>query len=198
TKPSIPSSARLGTFGVDPTVTLVANSIPGSRGRLQRRKSRASGPGQRRPRPPLAEPHQVDRRRRQEVLEAGLRLANIATPSQPAPANRFPMTPLVPRSGRVSRADLLGLLLTAGRLQRLVLLAGQQPEYPRLLLRPRAPRPAGTRRAILPREPRLDDHAVLRGGVREPGDALLARRASHHLTVPVHREAPLVAAFAGT
>src|SRR3954462_14161768 len=28
-------------------------------------------------------------------------------------------------------------------------------------------------------------------GVREPGDALLAHRASHHLTVPVHREAPL-------
>ena len=66
--------------GVDPTVTLVANSIPYSRGRLQRRESRAAGPRQRRPRPPLAEPHHVDRRRRQEVLKVRLRLTDIATP----------------------------------------------------------------------------------------------------------------------
>jgi hypothetical protein len=71
--------------GVEPTVILVANSIPYSRGRLQRSKSGAAGPGQRRPRPPLAEPLHVDRRRRQEVLKVGLCLTNIATLSQPAP-----------------------------------------------------------------------------------------------------------------
>jgi transposase len=47
-------------------------------------------------------------------------------------------------------------------------------------------------------KPRLEGHAVLRVGVGEPGEALFARRASHHLPVPVHHEAPLVEARAGT
>src|SRR3954451_19001918 len=108
------------------------------------------------------------------------------------------MSPLDPRSRRVPRPELLGTLLAAGRLQRLVLLARQQPDDPRLLLRLRALRPRRTRRAVLAREPRLEDHSVLRVDVRQPRDALLAQRASHHLTVPVHREAPLVEAGAGT
>src|SRR3954465_1505714 len=107
------------------------------------------------------------------------------------------MSPLDPRSRRVPRPELLRTLLAAGCLPRLVLLTRQQPDDPRPLLRLRAPRPRGTRRAVLPREPRLDDHAVLRGGVRQPRHALLARRACHHLTVPVHREAPLVEALPG-
>src|SRR3954452_20413967 len=108
------------------------------------------------------------------------------------------MRPLDARPGRVPRPELLGLLLAASRLQRLVPLARQQPDDPRLLLRLRALRPRRTRRAILAREPRLEDHAVLRVGVRQPRDALLTRRASHYLTVPAHREAPLVEARAGT
>src|SRR5262245_41594818 len=107
------------------------------------------------------------------------------------------MSALDTRSGRVSRAELLGLLLAAGRLQRLVLLTRQQPDDPRLLLRPRAPVPKRTRRAIRPREPRLEGHAALAVRVRQPGDALLARRARHHPTPPVHHEAPLVEAGAG-
>src|SRR5262245_21656267 len=99
--------------------------------------------------------------------------------------------------GRVPRPERLRHLLAAGPLQRLVVLARLQPDDPRLLRRLRAPRPGGTRRAILPREPRLEDHAVLRIRVREPGDTLLARRAGHHLTIPVHHEAPLVEALAG-
>src|SRR6202035_544347 len=101
------------------------------------------------------------------------------------------MSPLDPRTRCVPQPELLGPLLAAGRLQLLVLLTGQQADDPRLLRRLRTLRPGGTRRAILAREPRLEDHTVLRGGVRQPGDALLARRASHHLTVPVHRETPL-------
>src|SRR4051794_23920898 len=178
-------------------LTLVANSIPYSRGHLQRRESRAAGPRQRRPRPPLAQPHYVDRRRRQEVLKVGLGLANIATTSQPAPSVRLFMRPLDACPGCVPPAEFLRLLLAAGRLERLVLLARQQSDDPRLLLRPRALRPRRARGAILPREPRLDDHPVLRVRVRQPGDALLTRRASHHLTVPVHREASLVEAGAG-
>jgi len=65
--------------GVDPTVTLVANSIPYLRGRLQRGESRAARPGQRRPRPPLAEPHQIDRRRCQEVLKVRFGFPDLAT-----------------------------------------------------------------------------------------------------------------------
>jgi transposase-like protein len=61
-------------------LTLVANSIPCSRGRLQCGEARAAGPRQRRPRPPLTQPHQIDRRRRQEVLQMRLRLTDIAAP----------------------------------------------------------------------------------------------------------------------
>src|SRR4051812_42984947 len=127
-----------------------------------------------------------------------LRLTDIATPPQPAPAVRLFMRPLDARPGRVPRPELLGLLLAAGRPQRLVLLTRQQPDNPWLLLRPRALRPRRTRGAIFAGEPRLEGHAVLRIRAGEPGDALLARRASHHTTVPVHREAPLVEARAGT
>src|SRR3954451_3239956 len=95
-------------------LTLVANSIPFSRGRLQRGESRAAGPRQRRPRPPLTEPHHVDRRRRQEVLKVGLRLTDIATLPQPAPADRLLMGTLDAGTRRVPRPELLSRLLAAG------------------------------------------------------------------------------------
>src|SRR3954466_2409979 len=112
------------------------------------------------------------------------------------------MSPLDPRSRRVPRSELLRPRLAAGGLRRpppppARAPARQRHDDPRLLLRLRAPRPRRTRRAVLPREPRLEGHPVLRVGVRQPRDALLARRASHHPTVPVHREAPLVEALAG-
>ena len=115
-------------------MTLVANSIPCSRGRLQRSESGTAGPGQRRPRPPLTEPYYVERRRRQEVLKVGLRLTDIATLSQPAPSDRLLMCTLDAGPRRVPRPEFLGCLLAAGRLQRLMLLTGQQPDDPRLLL----------------------------------------------------------------
>src|SRR5512142_1778786 len=108
------------------------------------------------------------------------------------------MRALNARPGRVPRPELFGRLPAAGPLQRLVMLTRLQPDDPWFLLRLRALRPERTRRAILPREARLEGHAVLRVGVGEPGDALFARRASHHLPVPVHHEAPLVEARAGT
>src|SRR5512135_221275 len=107
------------------------------------------------------------------------------------------MCPLDARPGRVPRPEFLGRLRAAGPLQRLVMLTRLQPDDPRLLLRLRASRPRWTRRAILAREPRLEDHAVLWIRVGEPGDALLARRASHYLPVPIHHEAPLVKTRAG-
>src|SRR5512135_904041 len=107
------------------------------------------------------------------------------------------MCPLNPRPRRVPRPELFGRLLATGSLKCLVMLPRLQPDDPRLLRRPRALRPRRTRRAILPREPRLENHTVLGIRVREPGDALLTRRASHHLPVPVHHEAPLVEPLAG-
>jgi hypothetical protein len=66
-------------LGVNPTMTLVANSILCSRGRLQRGESGATGLGYRPPRPPVIEAHHIDRRRRQEVLEMRLSLPDVAT-----------------------------------------------------------------------------------------------------------------------
>src|SRR3954451_17862770 len=107
------------------------------------------------------------------------------------------MRPFNTRPGRVPPAESLRLLLAAGRLQLLVLLTRQQPDDPRLLLRPRALFPERTRRAVRRLESRLEGHAAFAVRVRQPEDALLARRASHHLTLPVHHEAPLVGARAG-
>jgi hypothetical protein len=158
--------------GVDPTVTLVANSIPYLRGRLQRGEAGAAGLRQRRPRPPITEPHHIDRRCRQEVLKVGLCLTDIATLSQPAPADRLLMRSLDARPGRVPRAELLSSLRAAGPLQRLVMLTRLQPDDPRLLHRLRALRPRRTRPAILTRKPCLENHAVLGIRVQEPRDAL--------------------------
>src|SRR5262245_35212987 len=70
------------------------------------------------------------------------------------------MRPLDPGTGCILLAELLGRLPPAGRLERLVILARLQSDDPRFLLRLRALHPERTRRAILPREPRLEDHAV--------------------------------------
>src|SRR5262249_9509902 len=72
-----------------------------------------------------------------------------------------------------------------------------QPDDPRLLRRLRALRPRRTRRAIRARDPGLETHAVLRICVRNPGNALFARRASHYLPLPVHHETALVEPRAG-
>src|SRR5262249_11964825 len=108
------------------------------------------------------------------------------------------MCTLDPGTCRILPAELLGLLPPPGRPQRLVLLARQQPDDPRLLLRSRASGPDRARRTILPREPSLEGHAALRIGIGQPRDALLSRRAGYDLLLPVHREAPLVEALAGT
>jgi hypothetical protein len=119
----LPGGREVGE-DLNPALTLAANSIPYSRGRLQRGESRAAGPGQRRTRPPLTEPHHVVRRRRLEVLKVRLRLPHIATPPQPAPVDRLFMPTLDAGPGRVPRAEFLRRLLAAGRLQRLVRLTG--------------------------------------------------------------------------
>src|SRR5512135_1808952 len=107
------------------------------------------------------------------------------------------MRPLDTCPGCVPRPELLGLLIAAGPLQRLVMLTRLQPDDPRLLRRFRTLRPRRTRRAIRARKPRLENQAVLGIRVRQPGEALFARRASHHLPLPVHHEAPLVEPRAG-
>src|SRR5262249_14596363 len=108
------------------------------------------------------------------------------------------MRPFDPSTSRILLAELLGLLSPPGCLQRLVRLAWQQPDDPRLQLRWGALHSERARRAILPRETGLEGHAALRIGVGQPGNARLAGRARHDLLLPVHLEARLVEAFPGT
>src|SRR5262245_24517631 len=108
------------------------------------------------------------------------------------------MRPLDPGTRRVLLAELLGLLPPSSCLQRLVLLARQQPDDSGLLLRFGALPPEWAWRAILPCEPRLEGHSTRRVRIGQPGDARLAGRAGNDLLLPVHREASLVEAFAGT
>src|SRR5512135_3402528 len=157
-RPPFPLGDRLWHRGVDPTVTLVANSIPYSRGRLQCGESGAAGLGHRRPRPPVTEPHHVDRRCRQHMLQLRLGLAEVPALPQPTTADRLLMSPFNPGPGRVLRPELFSRLPAAGRLQCLVMFARLQTDDPRLLLRLRAPRPERTRRAILAGETRLEHH----------------------------------------
>ena len=80
------------------------------------------------------------------------------------------------------------LLVLARALQRLEVLAFLQPDDARLALGSGAAWTQCARRAVPAREAHLEAHAVLGPGVRQPGDALLARWAGDHLALPVHPE----------
>src|SRR5512135_2809505 len=97
---------------------------------------------------------------------------------------------------RVLQPELLGRLPASRRLQRFVLLTRLQPNDAGLVRRLGALRAEWTGRAILAGEPRLENHTVLGVGIGQPGEALFARRASHHLSLPIDVEAPLVEARA--
>src|SRR5215813_4348298 len=85
------------------------------------------------------------------------------------------MRPLDARSRRVAQLKFLCRLLPPSLLQRLVMLTRLQPNDPRLLLRLRTLSAERTGSAILPGETRLEDHPVLRIGVRQPGAAVKSR-----------------------
>src|SRR5262249_35247815 len=136
--------------------------------------------------------------RGQNMLQVSFRLTDgPASPSATTPHRLF-MRPLDSGPRRVLLAELLGLRPPSSCLQRLVLLARQQPDDSGLRLRSGALPPEWAWRAILPREPRLEGHSTRRVRIGQPGDARLAVRAGHDLLFPVHCEASLVEAFAGT
>src|SRR5215216_2177700 len=89
-------------------------------------------------------------------------------------------------------SECLGRLALPRGLQGFILLARLQPQKPRLLLRLGAWRAVDTWRAILAGKAHFPHHAVLRIGVREPRDALLARGASDHLALPIDQELRLI------
>jgi hypothetical protein len=80
--------------GVDPTVILVANSLPTSGSVMQGSKARAPGFGSRGIGPPRADPRQIDSDSRDDVLQARLGQADVAALPQVAPADR--LTPSMP------------------------------------------------------------------------------------------------------
>src|SRR5262245_20624016 len=99
------------------------------------------------------------------MLQVGFRLTNGPAASSATTPHRLFLWTLDPGPRRILLAELLGLLLPPGRRQRLVLLTGQQPEDPGLLLRSRALGPQRARRAILPREAGLEGHSTLGIGI---------------------------------
>src|SRR5262245_60093419 len=98
---------------------------------------------------------------------------------------------------RILSPELFGRLPAPRRLQSFVVLTRLQTDDAGLDLRLGASWAQRTRRAILAGEPRLERHAVLGVGVGQPGDALFARWAGHHLAFPVDDEVPLVEPVAG-
>src|SRR3954451_15593354 len=96
------------------------------------------------------------------------------------------MGALDPSTRGVAGSERLGLLVLARALQRLEVLARLQPDDARLALGPRAARAQWARSAVPAREARLEHHTGLGMGARQPGDALLARRAGDRLALPVH------------
>src|SRR2546421_5916779 len=93
-----------------------------------------------------------------------------------APADTLRVGALDTGPWRILLREGVGGLPLAGGVQRLVLLPGLEAHKAGLLLGPRTLRPVGARRAIFASKAHLPHHAVLRIGVREPGDTLLAHR----------------------
>src|SRR5690348_15241895 len=113
---------------------------------------------------------------------------DVARAAQATAADGLRVRALDAGAGGVARPERLGLLVPARALQRLEVLARLQPDDARLALGARAARPQRARRAVPSREAGLPYHAVLGPGVRQPGDALVVRRAGHDAAFPVHPE----------
>lgn len=149
-------------------------------------KRRCSSPGKRFPHEPIPHPHEVAGRRRQRMLERGLRLPEIACSSQPVGPH-----PLGDRSLNPCATGILRLLLGAGfscsrPLQRHIILLGTHRE--RATLCPGSVCSARTGLAIRPGE--LDRHHLLvpiidRG---RPTCTQMPVRAGRLLLRPIKRE----------
>src|SRR5512135_301783 len=72
----------------------------------------AAGSRWRSPRPPLTEPHQIDRHRRQNMLQVRLGLPDVPAPPQTATADRLGMGALDTGPRGILSPELLGRLPT--------------------------------------------------------------------------------------
>ncbi len=122
------------------------------------------------------------------MLQACFGEADVAAPAQTATADGLGMRALDPGSGGVAFPERLGFLVLARALQRFEVLACLQSDDAWLALGPGATRAQRAWEAVPGCEPRLKHHAVLGPGVRQPRYAFLARRAGHHLAVPIDVE----------
>src|SRR5215211_6664263 len=124
----------------------------------------------------------------------GLGKPNIARLPQATPTDALRVGTLDPCPRRILLAELFRRLPFTGLLQRLIRLTCLEPYDAWLLLGPGALRPMRTRRAVLAGKADLPCHPILGIGVGEPGDTLLATRASDHLAIPIHQKLRFVKA----
>ena len=101
---------------------------------MQGSKARAPGFGSRGIGPPRADPRQIDSDSRDDVLQARLGQADVATLPQVAPADRLTMGSLDAGPSGIVQAERRGALPFAGGLQCLLIVLCLQPDDARLAL----------------------------------------------------------------
>jgi hypothetical protein len=101
------------------------------------------------PRQPLPQPHQVQSRRRRQMLEMGFGEPHIARLPEATPADALRMSTLDPCPGRILPTELFRRLPLPGCLQRLIRLTRLEPYNAWLLFGLGALRPMRTWRAVL-------------------------------------------------
>src|SRR5213080_491617 len=117
--------------------TLVANSaaLRGDRGRgVEDGEAGAAGRRLGSPRPPFAEPNEIDGDRGHDVLQVRLGEAEVTGMAQAAAADGLLVGGLDPGPGRLAGAELRRRLPATGGVQSLVVLARLQADDPRLEL----------------------------------------------------------------
>src|SRR4051794_3627265 len=140
------------------------------------------------PRPPFAEPDEIDGDRGHDVLQVRLGEAEVTGMAQAAAADGLLVGGLDAGARRVARAELGRRPPVPGGVQSLVVLARLQADDPRLELGSGAAGAQRAGRAVLRGEAGLEDHAVLRVGVGHPRDAAFAGGAGDPPPLPVDQE----------
>ena len=136
--------------GISWEVILLAKSSTEERVLDELLQSRCARLGQRFPHEPIPDPHEVNRRRGQHVLQVSFHLADVAGTTQPMGADPFGQRPLNARTLRILSGILRRGVARTRRLQRVLVLLG--PHGQGAPLRPRTVHPVRTRVAIFPRK----------------------------------------------
>jgi hypothetical protein len=124
-------------------------------------------------------------------------LADITTSPEATPPDRLLLGAFDTRTSGILEPERVARLSLPCGLQGFMRLACLQSQQTRLFLHLGAWRAVDTRRAIRAGKAHFPHHTVLRIGVWEPREALLARWASDHLALPIDQELRLVETLPG-